>query len=73
MRSVKVLEILIMLVAAVGWYTHQLWVLVLSVVGMGLHSTLFGPVKHSYLPQHLDAVAVDVAFVHKDYSVDIKH
>ncbi len=53
MRIVKVLEIAIMLVAAVGWYTHQLWVLVLAVVGMGLHSTLFGPVKHSYLPQHL--------------------
>ncbi len=53
MRFVKVLEIVIMLVAAVGWYTHQLWVLVLAVVGMGLHSTLFGPVKHSYLPQHL--------------------
>jgi len=55
MRMVKVLEILIMLVAAVGWYMHQLWVLVLAVVGMGLHSTLFGPVKHSYLPQHLNA------------------
>ena len=21
---------------------------------MGLHSTLFGPVKYAYLPQHLD-------------------
>jgi len=55
MRLVKVLEIFIMLVAAVGWYTHQLGVLVLAVVGMGLHSALFGPVKHSYLPQHLQA------------------
>ncbi len=54
MRIVKLLEILIMLGAAVGWYTHQLWVLVLAVVGMGLHSTLFGPLKHAYLPQHLE-------------------
>ena len=54
MRLVKVIEIVVMLVAAVGWYTHSLWVLILAVVGMGLHSALFGPVKHSYLPQHLD-------------------
>jgi MFS family permease len=54
MRLVKVIEIVVMLVAAVGWYTHSLWILILAVVGMGLHSALFGPVKHSYLPQHLD-------------------
>ncbi len=53
MRVVKLMEIVIMLVAAVGWYTHTLWVLVLAVMGMGLHSAVFGPVKHSYLPQHL--------------------
>ena len=54
MRIVKVIEIAVMLIAAVGWYTHSLWILILAVVGMGLHSALFGPVKHSYLPQHLD-------------------
>lgn len=53
MRAVKLMEIAIMLVAAIGWYTHTLWILVLAVMGMGLHSTVFGPVKHSYLPQHL--------------------
>lgn len=52
-RYVKVLEIAIMLVAAVGWMTHNLWLLVVAVAGMGLHSTLFGPVKYAYLPQHL--------------------
>ena len=40
MRLVKVIEIVVMLVAAVGWYTHSLWVLILAVVGMGLHSAL---------------------------------
>lgn len=54
MRLVKVIEIVIMLVAAVGWYTHTLWILIVAVVGMGLHSALFGPIKHSYLPQHLE-------------------
>ncbi len=52
-RFVKLLEIAIMLVAGIGWLTHTLWVLIAAVVGMGLHSTLFGPVKYAYLPQHL--------------------
>ena len=53
MRVVKLMEIAIMGVAAIGWFTHNLWLLVAAVVGMGVHSTLFGPVKHAYLPQHL--------------------
>ncbi|MGB7194629.1 MAG: MFS transporter [Collimonas pratensis] len=52
-RYVKVLEIIIMSVAALGWMTHTLWLLVLAVVGMGVHSTIFGPVKYAYLPQQL--------------------
>ncbi|MGH8855636.1 MAG: MFS transporter, partial [Telluria sp.] len=52
-RFVKLLEILIMLVAGIGWMTHTLWLLIAAVVGMGLHSTLFGPVKYAYLPQQL--------------------
>ncbi len=52
-RAVKLLEIAIMSVAAFGWMTHNLWLLVAAVVGMGLHSTLFGPVKYAYLPQQL--------------------
>jgi 1-acyl-sn-glycerol-3-phosphate acyltransferase len=52
-RFVKVLEIAIMLVAGIGWMTHTLWLLIAAVVGMGIHSTLFGPVKYAYMPQHL--------------------
>ncbi|MDQ1834100.1 MFS transporter [Massilia scottii] len=52
-RFVKMLEIAIMLVAGIGWMTHTLWLLIASVVGMGVHSTLFGPVKYAYMPQHL--------------------
>lgn len=52
-RFVKVLEIVIMGIAAAGWLTHTLWLLVAAVAGMGVHSTLFGPVKYAYLPQHL--------------------
>ena len=52
-RSVKVLEIAIMTVAGAGWMLHSLPLLVLAIVGMGIHSTLFGPVKYAYLPQQL--------------------
>ena len=52
-RYVKLLEIAIMLVAAAGWMSHTLWLLVAAVIGMGVHSTLFGPVKYAYLPQNL--------------------
>ncbi|KQQ32031.1 glycerol acyltransferase [Duganella sp. Leaf126] len=52
-RCVKWLEVAIMSVAGIGWITHHLWLLVAAVVGMGIHSTLFGPVKYAYLPQHL--------------------
>jgi 1-acyl-sn-glycerol-3-phosphate acyltransferase len=53
-RFVKSLEIGIMLVAAAGFIGHQVGLLYASVFLMGLHSTLFGPVKYAYLPQHLD-------------------
>ena len=54
-RYIKLLEIAIMVVAAVGWMRHDLWLLIAAVAGMGLHSTLFGPVKYAYLPQKLHA------------------
>jgi 1-acyl-sn-glycerol-3-phosphate acyltransferase len=52
-RIVKLIEIGIMLVAGIGWMTKSLPLLLAAVVGMGVHSTLFGPVKYAYLPQHL--------------------
>lgn len=52
-RYIKLLEIAIMLMAAIGWMRHDLWLLIAAVAGMGLHSALFGPVKYAYLPQKL--------------------
>jgi 1-acyl-sn-glycerol-3-phosphate acyltransferase len=54
-RLVKDLEIGIMLLAAYGFYTANVIVLLGCTFLMGLHSTLFGPVKFAYLPQVLDA------------------
>ena len=52
-RFVKNLEIAIMLLAAWGFWIASPYVLLTCVFLMGLHSTLFGPVKFAYLPQHL--------------------
>lgn len=54
-RFVKSLEIVIMLIAAGGFVMHQVLLLYTATFLMGLHSTLFGPVKYAYLPQHLQA------------------
>ena len=52
-RAVKLFEIAVMCLAAWGFVTHSLAPLVASLFLMGLHSTIFGPVKYAYLPQHL--------------------
>lgn len=51
MRWVKTAEILIMVLAAVGLVYQQVYILLLCVLLMGIHSTVFGPVKFAYLPQ----------------------
>jgi MFS family permease len=52
-RLVKVLEICIMLVSGAGFWLHSLAWLMTALFMLGMHSTLFGPVKYALLPQHL--------------------
>ena len=52
-RFVKNLEIVVMMIAAWGFYSDSAAVLLFCTFLMGLHSTLFGPVKFAYLPQVL--------------------
>lgn len=52
-RLVKVFEIGIMLFASAGFFLHNIWLLATALFMMGTHSTMFGPVKYAYLPQHL--------------------
>lgn len=54
-RLVKNLEIAIMALAGWGFMTAHVPLLLGCVFLMGLHSTLFGPVKFAYLPQVLHA------------------
>ncbi len=53
MRFIKSLEIAIMAIAAWGFFAVNVLALLACVLLMGLHSTLFGPVKYAYLPQQL--------------------
>lgn len=52
-RLVKNLELVIMVIGAVGFFGQQIALLLGCIFLLGLHSTLFGPVKYAYLPEHL--------------------
>lgn len=53
-RKIKLLEITIMSCAVIGFYFNNIWFLLLVLFLMGFQSSLFGPIKYSILPQHLD-------------------
>ncbi len=53
MRFTKLLEIAVMVLGAMGFYWRDLTLLMVALFLMGAQSTLFGPVKYAYLPQHL--------------------
>jgi 1-acyl-sn-glycerol-3-phosphate acyltransferase len=53
-RYVKLFEIAAMVVAAIGFFTHHVSLLLVVLFLMGMHSTMFGPIKYSILPQALE-------------------
>jgi acyl-[acyl-carrier-protein]-phospholipid O-acyltransferase/long-chain-fatty-acid--[acyl-carrier-protein] ligase len=52
-RWVKMAEIAIMVAGACGLLISSLPLLYVVLFAMGIHSTFFGPIKYSILPQHL--------------------
>lgn len=52
-RKVKLFEIAIMLLGAIGFITESYSVLLLILFLMGTQSAFFGPVKYAFLPQKL--------------------
>lgn len=54
MRHVKTVEIIIMLLGALGMYFQNIPMLLSVLFLMGTQSTFFGPAKYGILPQHLD-------------------
>ncbi len=53
-RLIKTAEILIMIVGGIGLILSSIWLMLLALFAMGVHSTFFGPIKYAILPQHLD-------------------
>jgi len=54
MRAIKSLEVVIMLLGTWGLLTQGVAVMLGCIFLLGVHSTLFGPAKFAYLPQHLN-------------------
>ncbi|MCK5716623.1 MAG: MFS transporter [Thiomargarita sp.] len=52
-RRVKILEIMIMSFAIIGFLFENTLMLIILLFLMGTQSSLFGPLKYSILPQHL--------------------
>lgn len=52
-RYIKLFEIAIMIIGAAGFFVPSLPLLFVALGLMGVHSSLFGPVKYAILPQHL--------------------
>jgi MFS family permease len=52
-RYVKIFEIAAMVLAAYGFIGHHLPLLLVVLFMMGVHSTVFGPIKYAILPQAL--------------------
>jgi len=52
-RWIKIAEVIIMSLGAVGFYLNNLTLLIAALFLMGTQSAVFGPIKYGILPQHL--------------------
>ncbi len=52
-RWLKVAELFVQIVAAIGFWTASVWTLYLALFGLGVIATLYSPVKYGILPDHL--------------------
>jgi len=53
-RRLKFCEILVQIVAAIGFWYASLTLLFVALFGLGVVSALFGPIKYGILPDHLE-------------------
>lgn len=52
-QIIKLFEIFIIIIAINGFYEHNLFKLLISLLLMGVHSNFFGPIKYSIIPEHV--------------------
>ena len=53
-KRIKLVEIFIMIIATCGFYFQNIPLLLFALFLMGTQSSLFGPIKYSIIPQHLN-------------------
>jgi len=53
-QRIKLLEISLMVLGAAGFYWHSVPLLFAMLFGLGCQAALIGPVKYSFMPQHLN-------------------
>lgn len=52
-RLIKVFEVVLMIIGGLGLYLNAIFLMMLTLTGMGIHSAFFGPIKYAILPDHL--------------------
>lgn len=52
-RLVKVFEVLLMIIGSFALYGGSILLMMITLTGLGIHSTFFGPIKYAILPDHL--------------------
>lgn len=52
-RLIKVLELFLMIIGSFALYWGNIFLMMFTLTGMGIHSTFFGPIKYAILPDHL--------------------
>ncbi len=52
-RLVKVFEVLLMIMGSFAFYYGNIFFMMVTLTGMGIHSAFFGPIKYAILPDHL--------------------
>ncbi|QRN04176.1 MFS transporter [Legionella sp. MW5194] len=52
-RLIKVFELVLMIIGSLAFSIQSMTLLLLVLMGMGIHSTFFGPIKYAILPDHL--------------------
>lgn len=53
-RIIKLVEIVLMIGATVGFYMESVWILMAILFLMGTQSTFFGPIKYGILPEKIE-------------------
>lgn len=52
-RLVKVFEVILMIIGSIALYRGSIFLMMLTLTGLGTHSSFFGPIKYAILPDHL--------------------